>query len=98
MKLLLLSIVALIFVGLVGCNSGGSYKIEQTVQYESPYFLCESLNGCFVTYVWKNKKIIASWYDHPLTVTDSLKAARIQDAKNAIAQDKLNKDTIIHVK
>lgn len=70
------------------------YKIEQELCTECRYSTCNSLNGCFATYVWKGNDMLASWYDHPKTVTDSLKKLRILWAKNFIDNYKTY-DTVI---
>ena len=103
MRILLYSV--LIVFCLISCKGkeGGNwngvvYKIEQRMEYDSPYNLCYSLTGCFVTYVYKGQSIIYSHYDHPKFITDSLKSLRIEWAKDIIRKDKNVIDTTIYIK
>jgi len=78
------------FAALIGTAIWGQwYKIRGHVAQslaDEAGILCgrNDHDECYATYAWVDGKISETWYDNPLTLTDSLKQARKQQAQRLI--------------
>lgn len=84
-------IVSLIF--LSSCKQADyimGNSVEQIIMDDESRLCCGSTK-CFTTFVWYKNEIVASWFDSPRTLTDSIVLLRQQQANKLLNTLKLSK-------